>query len=143
MGYREPGGAGPRCLCAPWWFLGDTASPAAELVAAGLSAEVWGRRGGGGRPHREGRPECAVCGGRVWAEALCGCGGGPDSDAGREGRLGQGTGPRAAGPEERVAVLEKDELVSGRPERRFSVLPLQAVRTKARAGVGKARTLQF
>lgn len=146
MGYRGPGGAGSRCLCAPWWLFGDTVSPSADLVAAGLSAEVGGGEEAVAAPTGRGArsARCAAAESGVWLQ-LCGSSSGGDrtrTQGGREGGLGQGTGPRAARPEERVAVPEKDELVSGRPERRFSLLSLQAVETKARAGVGKAQTLQ-
>lgn len=114
-----------RCFCAPWRLLGDTFSPALELVAAGPRCGGRGRRGGGGRPHREGRPESSVRGGRDWLQRCGDRGGGGDHDCDpREGGRGLGTGPKAAGPAEGVAVPEKDELVSGSPGRRFSLLPL-------------------
>lgn len=69
-----------------------------------------------------------MCGGRVWLQ-LCGSGG--TGLGGREGGREQGTGPRAAGPEERVAVPEKDELVSARPERRVFFASLAGYRDKS------------
>lgn len=120
MGYRAPGGAGLRCLCAPWWLLGDTASPSAELVAAGLSAEVGGGEEAVAAPtgRGAGNERCAAApsGCFAAAAAVAGTGLGP-----REGGRGQEAGPRAA---ERLAVPEKDELVSRRPERRFSFASL-------------------
>lgn len=92
----------------------------------------------------------------AWLQELAGCkavaavaavaaaaaaGGEPDWDS-REGGPGRGPGPRAAGPVERTAAPKKDELVSGRLGRRFSLQGKQTVGTKARAGVGKARTVQ-
>lgn len=117
MGYRAPGGADLRCLCAPWWLLGDTASPSAELVAAGLSAEV----GGGeeavaaptGRGARSERCAAARSGCFAAAAAAAGTGLGP-----REGGRGQGTGPRAA---ERLAVPEKDELGPAIPWQKLAI----------------------
>lgn len=43
---------------------------------------------------------------------------------------------------ERTAAPKKDELVSGRLGRRFSLQGKPTVGTKARAGVGKARSVQ-
>lgn len=104
-----------------------------------------GRRGGGGRPHREGRLECASrryrdwLAATLWRRRLRGPGLGPQGR--REGARER---PRAAGTVERAAASKKDELVSGRPGRRFFflMLPLQTVGTKARAGVRRARTIQ-
>lgn len=77
------------------------ASPAAELDAAGCAAEGWGRRGGSGRPGREGRADCAP---RVQSglTAAAGAAAGPEPGAaGREaGGLGRGPSDRATGPEE-------------------------------------------
>lgn len=137
------------CLRAPWWLLGDTDSPAAELVAACRAAEVGGGEEAVAAPTGRGAWSARCSAARTgWLQGCGGSGGCGDSGRGtglglpREGEPGRGPGPRAAGPVERTAAPKKDELVSGRLGRRFSLQGKQAVGTKARAGVGKARTVQ-
>lgn len=59
----------------------------------------------------------------------------------REGGRELGTGPKAAGPAERVAVPEKDELVSGASWAQIFFASLTGLGTKARVGVGRARII--
>lgn len=74
----------------PGGSLGDTASPAAELVAAGFSAEVGGGEEAVAAPTGRGA-QSARC-----AAAGSGCSSaGPDKEAGREGGgKGQAQGQR-------------------------------------------------
>lgn len=131
-GGGPPGGGVPRRLGAsrplPW----GAASPAPSW-----SPPVARRRAGGGEEAvaaraQEGRADCArrVRSGRT---AAAGAGGGAGG-LGPEGGRGPGAGERAAGPVE-CRGSRKDETVSGCRGRGVALLLLQAVGTKARAGV--------
>lgn len=94
------------CLCAPWWLFGDTASPAAELVAACRAAEVGGGEEAVAAPTGRGAWSARCLAARTgW---LQGCGG-----RGGCGGCGRGTGLGLQGGRTRARARPKGSGTGG------------------------------